>query len=139
MHPLNPLESAGRVAGAEALVAGEAAAAAHSEFDQGAALGAELRFFGLCAPVGHILAADAPLSVWIDFEPFEWNRFAADFADHGLLPVAVVVIFLEVFLDNEKPRLVALVTRETREVGGQQLANHLRRGMGGPPQHSQLA
>ena len=86
-------QPARRLAGAEPLVARDAAAAADANFDERTALRAVFRLV-VCELAGFrfSLTGRAALRAGNRFQPLGSNRLAADFAQHGRLPVVVVIV-----------------------------------------------
>lgn len=131
------LEATRRAAGAEAFVPRDPSAATDTEFDECSALFAKLWLIGFLATVGHILATNATACVGKDLDAFWRDRLSADFANDGLLPVAGCFVFARV-ADDQSDRW-ALVARQLRDVGYEQLANHLLRRMRRPPQQTECS
>ena len=82
-------EAAGRVAFAEELVTSGARASADAEFYKCTTFGAEVGLVLFLPSVGKVLASDTAAGCGENFQPFGRDRFAADFANDGLLPVVV--------------------------------------------------
>lgn len=104
---------------ADAFVTSDARAAADTDIQQGAALRAEFGVVGRGLPgFGLLLTNRTTLHAGKGGDPFRWNRLAAQLAQHGCLPIAV--IFGGVCLRGPQPRPVAGRTRHALRCVDQQ-------------------
>ena len=133
-HGSDRLEPAGRLPGAELLVARDSAAAAHAHFKERAAFGTELRRSGFSAPIRSVLTFRVPLGVRKDFQTLRWDRLAADLAEPCLLPVAAVLgrrqddgaIWTAIIRsDDGKTRAVTRIAGKPVSIHSQELAHQL--------------
>jgi hypothetical protein len=136
------LEPAGRLTGAELLVASDSATTANPHFEESAAFGAEFKDISFCALIRGILTLCAPLRIGKDFQSIGIDRIAADLAKPCLLPIAVIRSMhvqraTIVRPDDGETEAVTRTAGQPVSIDSQELAHQLGRRMRRSPQQSQ--